>query len=238
MIPAYPGAQDAAQAPEKEQEETRFARLREAMVRTQISHPPDYRDPVRDPRVLQAMRTVPRHLFVPPGERDSAYGDFPIPIGYGQTISQPYIVALMTDLLRVEPEHRVLEVGTGSGYQAAILSPLVKEVCTMEIVGALGRSAAERLARLGCGNVRVRVGDGYYGWEEEAPFDRIIVTCAATLVPPPLLKQLRPGGIMCIPVGGHYAMQHLTLVTRSEQGRISMKKVLPVQFVPLTRTLR
>lgn len=218
--------------------EARFIRLREAMVKEQISDPPDYRTPVRDKRVLEAMRTVPRHLFVRQKDVSRAYNDYPLSIGYGQTISQPYIVAYMTEMLQVAPQQRVLEVGTGSGYQAAILSYLVQEVYTVEIVKALARQAADRLQRLNYGNVQVKAADGYYGWEAYAPFDRIIVTAAATLVPPPLLKQLRPGGMMCIPVGGQYAVQYLTLVEKSKEGRIKMRKVLPVRFVPLTRELR
>jgi len=208
------------------------------MVRTQISDPPDYRDPVRDRRVLGAMLAVPRHLFVRPQDVSRAYGDHPLPIGYGQTISQPYIVALMTELLDVQAHQRVLEVGTGSGYQAAILSHLASSVYSVEIVEALGRQAAERLAQLGYENVHTSIADGYFGWEEHAPFDRIIVTCAATLVPPPLLKQLRPGGRICIPVGGQYTVQQLVLVDKSENGSIKMRKMLPVRFVPLTRSLR
>jgi protein-L-isoaspartate(D-aspartate) O-methyltransferase len=141
----------------------------------------------------------------------------------------------MTEMLAVAPGHKVLEVGTGSGYQAAVLSCLVQEVYTVEIIGPLGRKAAERLKRLGCGNVRVKIDDGYYGWEEHAPFDRIIVTCATNLVPPPLVKQLKAGGKMCLPVGGHYAVQHLTMVEKSQEGRMTMRKTLPVRFVPMTR---
>ena len=220
------------------EKEARYLRLREAMVKKQISDPPDYRTPVRDKRVLEAMRTVPRHLFVRQKDVSHAYNDYPLSIGYGQTISQPYIVAYMTEMLQVEPQHKVLEVGTGSGYQAAILSYLVQEVYSVEIVGALAKKATDRLQRLNYRNVRVKAADGYYGWEAYAPFDRIIVTAAATLVPPPLLKQLRPGGKMCIPVGGQYAVQYLTLVEKSKEGSIKMRKVLPVRFVPLTRDLR
>lgn len=215
-----------------------FLRLRGKMVRSQISHPPDYRKPVREKRVLAAMRAVPRHLFVLSKDIDKAYGDHPLPIGYGQTISQPYIVALMTEMLGVGPEAKVLEVGTGSGYLAAILSQLVREVFTVEIVGALGKRASKRLARLDYLNARVKVADGYYGWSEHAPYDGIIVSCATTLVPPPLLKQLKPGGKMVIPVGGAYTVQSLTLVEKSKAGKITMKKMLPVRFVPLTRSLR
>jgi protein-L-isoaspartate(D-aspartate) O-methyltransferase len=215
-----------------------FDNLRHKMVREQISHPPDYRDPVKDEKVLSAMLKVPRHLFVSTGQAASAYGDYPLPIGYGQTISQPYIVALMTEMLGVEPYHRVLEVGTGSGYQAAILSLVVGDVYTIEIVKALGAQAEERLKRLEYENVQVKVADGYYGWEEHSPFDRIIVTCASTLVPPPLLKQLKPGGKMCIPVGAQYAVQYLTMVEKTPSGEIRMRKTIPVRFVPLTRALR
>lgn len=224
------------EASAKDPAETEFRLLRERMVKEQISDAPDYRDPVKNPRVLTAMRTVPRHLFVEKKLQSAAYGDFPLPIGYGQTISQPYIVALMTEMLEVRPEHKVLEVGAGSGYQAAVLSLLVKEVYTIEIVEALALQAEERLKRLQYGNLSVRVGDGYHGWEEAAPFDRIIVTCAASLVPPPLLKQLKPGGKMCIPVGAAYSVQYLTMVEKSETGSITMRKSIPVRFVPLTRS--
>ena len=218
--------------------ENHFRHLREKMVKDQISHPPDYRQPVRDERVLEAMRTVPRHCFVKQQDISRAYRDYPIPIGYGQTISQPYIVALMTEMLDVKPEHKVLEVGTGSGYQAAILSCIVKEVYSIEIVRPLGEQAALRFKRFQYRNVRTKIDDGYYGWKENAPFDRIIVTCAATIVPPPLLKQLRPGGKMCVPVGGQYAVQFLTVINKSMTGTISMQKMLPVRFVPLTRTVQ
>jgi protein-L-isoaspartate(D-aspartate) O-methyltransferase len=228
------GRAQGARIQEKEEEE-RLTALREAMVREQISHAPDYRDPVKDQKVLAAMRSVPRHLFVPSSDVGRAYGDFPIPIGHGQTISQPYIVALMTEMLQVKPEHKVLEIGTGSGYQAAVLSPLVKDVYSIEIIKPLALQAEERLKRLNYPNVQIKVGDGYYGWEEHAPFDRIIVTCAANFVPPPLLKQLKPGGKMCIPVGGQYAVQYLTMVEKSEEGSVTMRKTLPVRFVPLTR---
>ncbi len=221
-----------------EKEDARFLRLREAMVKRQISEPPDYRTPVRDKRVLEAMGTVPRHLFVREKDVSSAYNDHPLPIGYGQTISQPYIVAYMTEMLEVEPQHRVLEVGTGSAYQAAVLACLVKDVYTVEIVRALAKEASDRLWRLSYRNVQVKTADGYFGWEEHAPFDRIIVTAAATLVPPPLLQQLKPGGKMCIPVGGQYTVQYLTLVEKSPEGTITMRKVLPVRFVPLTREVR
>lgn len=224
-------------APAKEKS-ARFRRLRETMVRDQIQDPPGFRTPVRDDRVLRVLRDVPRHRFVRPGDRDRAYGDHPLPIGYGQTISQPYIVARMTEMLQVKPGNRILEVGTGSGYQAAVLSRLADAVYTVEVIRDLADAATERLARLGYDNVHVRVADGYYGWEQQAPFDRIIVTCAAGLVPPPLIRQLRAGGRMCIPVGSPYAVQYLTLVKKASNGEITLRKELPVRFVPLTRTLR
>jgi protein-L-isoaspartate(D-aspartate) O-methyltransferase len=227
---SLPGASGAAFG--GPQDEERFRSLREVMVRDQIAQPRDYREPVRDQRVLDAMRSVPRHLFVAPPDLSRAYADHPLPIGHGQTISQPYIVALMTEMLQVEPGHRVLEVGTGSGYQAAILSLITSEVYTVEVIEALALPAAERLRILGYNRVKVKAGDGYYGWEEHAPFDRILVTCAATLVPPPLLQQLRPGGKMCIPVGAQYAVQVLTMVEKAENGSVRMRKTLPVRFVP------
>ena len=229
------GQDNASGAGVQEKEQERFRLLREAMVREQIAKPPDHRDPVKDGKVLEAMRKVPRHLFVPPSSVSIAYGDFPIPIGHGQTISQPYIVALMTEMLQVNPEHKVLEIGTGSGYQAAVLSALVKDVYTIEIMKPLALQAEDRLKGLNYLNVHVKVADGYYGWEEHAPFDRIIVTCAATFVPPPLLKQLKSGGKMCIPVGAQYTVQYLTMVDKSGEGTITMRKTLPVAFVPLTR---
>jgi protein-L-isoaspartate(D-aspartate) O-methyltransferase len=177
---------------------------------------------------------VPRHEFVPDRVRGDAYADRPLPIGYGQTISQPFIVALMTDLLRVRPSDIVLEVGTGSGYQAAVLAYLARRVYTIEIVPALAESAAARLQRLGYGNVATRSGDGYYGWEEAEPFDGIIVTAAASQIPPPLIRQLKPGGRMVIPLGAPFALQHLVLVERNAEGRVTTRQMLPVAFVPLT----
>jgi protein-L-isoaspartate(D-aspartate) O-methyltransferase len=187
-----------------------------------------------DNRVMEAMATVPRHEFVPTQERPHAYENRPLPIGYGQTISQPYIVALMTDLLNVGPNHRVLEVGTGSGYQAAILAELAAEVYTIEIIEELGEQARDRLRRLGYDKVTVRVGDGYYGWPQHAPFDGIIVTAAADHIPPPLIQQLKPGGRMVIPVGGPFMIQQLVLVEKEEDGKVKTRQVLPVRFVPLT----
>ncbi|WP_025321241.1 protein-L-isoaspartate(D-aspartate) O-methyltransferase [Deferrisoma camini] len=186
------------------------------------------------PAVMEALARVPRHEFVPPEWKDRAYENRPLPIGYGQTISQPYIVALMTDLAGVGPGDRVLEVGTGSGYQAAVLAALGCRVFTVEIIPALAEAARRRLRRLGYDRVRVRLGDGYYGWPEHAPFDAILVTAAADHVPPPLVRQLRPGGRMVIPVGGAFRVQTLTVVEKAADGRVSSREVLPVRFVPLT----
>ncbi len=185
------------------------------------------------PAVLYVMRTVPRHCFVPPALRDEAYDDHPLPIGQGQTISQPYIVALMTELLAPEPSHKVLEIGTGSGYQTAVLSGVVRQVFSVEIYASLAEKASSRLLALGCRNVKVKQGDGYYGWEEHAPFDAIIVTAASGKIPPPLIRQLKPGGRMCIPVGGVNQVQQLTLITKDASGSVSTRVVLPVRFVPL-----
>ena len=187
-----------------------------------------------DPRVIEAIRRVPRHEFVPPELRDAAYRNLPLPIGCGQTISQPYIIAIMTDLLSVVPDGRVLEVGTGCGYQSAVLAELCATVYSIEIVEPLGRDAQDRLARLGYDNVHVRVGDGFAGWPEHAPFDAIIVTAAAELVPPPLLEQLRPGGLMIIPLRSGYGYQQLVLIEKDDHGSITQRDILPVMFVPLT----
>ena len=200
---------------------------RRKMVDTQIAA----RD-VRDARVLAAMRAVPRHEFVPAELRARAYEDSPLPIGHGQTISQPYIVAFMTEQLAPQPGQRVLEIGTGSGYQAAVLSKLVAEVFTIEIVEPLATRAAADLARLGCKNVRVRAGDGYQGWPDAAPFDAIIVTCAPDHVPEPLVRQLREGGRMVIPVGED-GVQELCVLEKRD-GKIERRAVLPVRFVPMT----
>jgi protein-L-isoaspartate(D-aspartate) O-methyltransferase len=187
-----------------------------------------------DARVLDTLGTVPRHRFVPADQEKYAYKNRPLPIGYGQTISQPYIVALMTDLLNVKPGHRILEIGTGSGYQAAILAAMGAEVYTIEIVEPLGKRAEAVLAAMGYDQVKVRVGDGYYGWESFAPFDGIIVTAAASHVPPPLVSQLKPGGRMVIPVGAQFLTQHLQLVEKEADGGVVSKQILPVRFVPLT----
>ena len=186
------------------------------------------------PEVMAALERVPRHEFVPPEIADLAYENRPLPIGHGQTISQPYIVALMTDLLVLAPHHRVLEIGTGSGYQAAILAELVDRVHTIEIVPPLARQAEERLPRLGYRNVEVRLGDGYYGWRAAAPFDAIIVTAAASHVPPPLVDQLASDGVLVIPVGEQFSVQMLLLVRKRADGEVSVRQILPVRFVPLT----
>jgi protein-L-isoaspartate(D-aspartate) O-methyltransferase len=188
---------------------------------------------VRDPLVLQAMSEVPRHLFVPASLIDQAYRDYPLPIGEGQTISQPYIVALMTECLALKGGERVLEVGTGSGYQAAVLARIAARVDTIEINGALARQAAATLERLGLGNVRVRAGDGFFGWPEDAPFDAIVVTAAAPEVPPALFAQLAEGGRLVIPIGDVQTYQQLTVVTKMN-GQPRIERVLDVRFVPMT----
>jgi protein-L-isoaspartate(D-aspartate) O-methyltransferase len=208
-----------------QQREPDWVSLRAAMVRDQLRG----RDVV-NPRVLDAMSRVPRHLFVPEPDRADAYGDFPLPIGHGQTISQPYIVGFMTQALEIEPQHRVLEIGTGSGYQAAILAQLAKEVYTIEIVAPLADRARSTLDALGYRNVRVRTGNGYLGWPEHAPFDRVMVTAAPDEVPRPLVDQLRVGGLMAIPVGTFD--QELRILRRTETG-LETLRTLPVSFVPM-----
>lgn len=204
------------------------ARQRGAMVATQIEE-----RGVTDARVLAAMRKVSRHHFVPLEMKDRAYADSPLPIGYGQTISQPFIVAFMTAALSLKGNEKVLEIGTGSGYQAAVFAELVKEVYSIEIVKPLGERAAKVLADAGYQNVRVRIGDGYRGWPEAAPFDAIMVTCAPDSIPQPLIDQLVEGGRMIIPVGREGAPQELILLGK-KAGRIEREKVLPVRFVPMT----
>jgi protein-L-isoaspartate(D-aspartate) O-methyltransferase len=190
---------------------------------------------VRNRAVLDAMKTVPRHEFVPETYRNSAYVDSALPIGLEQTISQPYIVALMTELVDPKPEHRILEIGTGSGYQAAVISGLVKEVYTIEIIPQLAESARQRLARLGYRNVTVRQGDGYLGWPERAPFDGILVTAGAKEVPAPLVEQLKPGGKMVIPVGPTSDLQMLRVIEKRADGSTRTQEIIPVRFVPLLR---
>jgi protein-L-isoaspartate(D-aspartate) O-methyltransferase len=208
--------------------EDAFASRRARMVEEQIRA-----RGVRDPRVLEAMAAVPRHRFVPDEYREGAYGDFPLPIGFNQTISQPYIVAFMTEALRVGPGAKVLEIGTGSGYQAAVLGEIAAEVYTIEIVSPLAAQAAALLEELGYTNVHVKDGDGYAGWPEHAPFDGIMVTAAPDHVPQPLVDQLAVGGRLVIPVG--VAEQELRVLTKQADGRLHEGERLPVRFVPLTR---
>jgi len=211
-----------------------FSARRQAMVAEITAERPGM--PGRfDARVTEALARVPRHRFVPPAQQPYAYENRPLPIGHEQTISQPYIVALMTDLLKVGKQDRVLEVGTGSGYQAAVLAELVRSVYTIEIVKPLAAEARERLARLGYRNVEVRTGDGYLGREEHAPFDAIMVTAGASEVPPPLVQQLKPGGRMVIPVGPAQSVQYLTLIEKQADGSVRSSRVAPVRFVPFTR---
>jgi len=209
--------------------EAMMANARQAMVERDIRG-----RGVTNEAVLRAMADVPRHHFVPSEFHGMAYDDRPLPIGQGQTISQPYIVAAMTELLQPRPEHVVLEVGTGSGYQAAVLGKLVAEVYTIEIVPELGEQAAVRLERMGYSNVTVRVGDGYAGWPGRAPFDGILVTCGAEHIPPPLIEQLKPGGVMVIPVGPVHDVQELIEVRKSADGEVTRRSVMPVRFVPMT----
>jgi protein-L-isoaspartate(D-aspartate) O-methyltransferase len=192
---------------------------------------------IKDRAVIRSMRTVPREEFVLPEHRKKAYINHPLPIGYGQTISQPYIVALMTELLKVDEDDTVLEIGTGSGYQAAILAEIVRIVCTIEIIKPLADRAEKVFQRLHYTNIESKFGDGYFGWEEYAPFDAIIVTAAVDHIPPPLIKQLEKGGRMCIPVGQPYFTQVLKLIEKDENGEIRVHDIIPVIFVPLTREL-
>src|SRR5215510_12545901 len=205
-----------------------FAAQRQRMVQQQLKG----RD-IKDERVLAAMAKVPREEFVPADERGEAYEDGPLPIGHGQTISQPYIVAFMTEQLRLKPSDRVLEIGTGSGYQAAILATLVAEVYSIEIVGPLAKDAQATLQHLGYNNVHVKIGDGYKGWPDAAPFDAIIVTCAPDKVPQPLIDQLKDGGRMVIPVGERFAQQLYLL--EKKNGQLKESATLPVRFVPMLR---
>ena len=219
----------AGDVPAAEPDEAVFASMREQMVKYQIT-----RRGVANHEVLLAMNTVPRHRFVPRKLLEKAYDDTPLPICFGQTISQPYIVAYMTEIVGVSKESTVLEIGTGSGYQAAVLSAVAKSVYTIEIIPQLAKTAAHRLEDLGYTNVTVRHADGYYGWEEHAPFDAIIVTAAAGHIPPLLLRQLKPGGRMVVPVGGPFMVQSLVLVEKDRTGKITTRNLMAVRFVPLT----
>jgi protein-L-isoaspartate(D-aspartate) O-methyltransferase len=216
----------------------KYASARQAMLKLIEEHVKEtslYLDKeALNPSVMKVMGQVPRHEFVPARQKRFAYQNRPLPIGHGQTISQPYIVALMTDLLKVNADSKVLEIGTGSGYQAAILSGLVDSVYTIEIIKPLAEQARERLHRLAYNNVHVKEGDGYYGWEEHMPFDVIIVTAAASHVPPPLIKQLKPGGRMVIPVGSRFMTQELLLISKQQDGKLITRQIIPVMFVPLT----
>jgi protein-L-isoaspartate(D-aspartate) O-methyltransferase len=218
--------------------ENDYFRQRQALVtiiKAQVNRTRDFlRQDALDDRVIDALLKVPRHEFVPESERSSAYDNRPLSIGFGQTISQPYIVAIMTDLLKLKQTDRVLEVGTGSGYQAAILAELTDSVYTIEIIEPLAVHAAANLKRVGYDAVHTRTGDGYYGWEEAAPFDGIVVTAVASHIPPPLIKQLKPGGRMIIPVGAQFMTQYLVLVTKNTDETITTRQILPVSFVPLT----
>jgi len=211
-------------------EDARHTSRREAMVGSQIAA-----RGVTDPATLRAMGTVKRHLFVPEASLADAYDDRPLPIGYGQTISQPFIVAYMTEITQPQRDHQVLEIGTGSGYQAAILAEIVRKVYTMEVVPELGNAARERLIKLGYRNVEVRIADGYDGWPEQAPFDAIVVTAAAEYIPPPLLKQLKDGGRMVIPIGSPFLVQTLMLVEK-KGAQITTTQLMPVRFVPFRRS--
>ena len=209
--------------------EAEWTRARECMVAEQLAAPGRG---ITSPRVLKVMERVPRHEFVSAPQRDQAYDDHPLPIGYGQTISQPYIVALMTERLHLLPTDRVLEIGTGCGYQAAVLAGLVREVYSIEIIPELARAAASTLRRLGFTNVQVKEGNGYLGWPEQAPFEAMIVTCAPEAIPKPLLSQLREGGRMMVPVGDR-AEQNLILLCKG-RSHLTEEAVLPVRFVPMT----
>lgn len=222
----------AALAPPAAAADDSFDAQRNAMVRLIRSRGVD------DRTVLEAMRAVPRHEFVPAADRKRAYGDHPLPIGYGQTISQPYIVAFMTEVVQAEDGMKVLEVGTGSGYQAAILAEIGCSVFTIEIFEPLAESARDRLERLGFESVTVRHGDGHDGWPEAAPFDAIVVTAAAGYIPPALIEQLKPGGRMVIPVGSVYGVQNLIKVEKDRDGDTTTRNLLPVRFVPMLEGLR
>ncbi|MFN2458358.1 MAG: protein-L-isoaspartate(D-aspartate) O-methyltransferase [Chitinophagaceae bacterium] len=207
-----------------------YKEKREALVKNHIQ-----KRGVKNDVVLKAMRTVQRHLFVPETQISRAYEDRPLPIGYGQTISQPFIVAYMTDVVKPAAHFKALEIGTGSGYQAAVLGEIVKEVYTIEIVPELGNSATKRLKQLGYNNVKTKVADGYFGWKENGPYDIIMVTAAAEFVPPPLIEQLKEGGKMVIPIGSPFMNQTLMLIEK-KKGKPVTKSLLPVIFVPFTRS--
>lgn len=231
LLPAPSAGEDDRAAERALMVQQQLADRRGGMVMSRVV---DERQWIENPKVLEAMRNVPRHWFVSPAMQRDAYADRPLPIGYGQTISQPYIVALMTELLDPQPGSKILEVGTGSGYQAAILSKFTPDIHTIEIVGPLHEQALPRLQKFGLGPDRVLHDDGYFGVEKAAPFDGIIVTAASDHIPPPLLRQLRPGGRMIIPIGPVHATQRLVVVEKDAAGQVRSRTVHPVKFVPLT----
>jgi protein-L-isoaspartate(D-aspartate) O-methyltransferase len=210
-------------------QEDSFKKKREELVEQHIMQ-----RGIKDQAVIRSMKNVKRHLFVPENNVSNAYADRPLPIGYGQTISQPFIVAYMTEVINPKPEYKVLEIGTGSGYQAAVLAEIVKEVYTIEIIPELGNAAAARLKKLGYNNINVKVSDGYFGWKEHGPYDAIIVTAAAEFIPPPLIEQLKEGGKIVIPIGSPFMNQTLMLIEKKGK-KITTKSLMPVVFVPFTR---
>ena len=212
------------------QNDPNFDHLRKVMIKNQLQS-----RGIRDDAVLDVMRSVERHNFVPENYRDRAYSDGPLPIGHGQTISQPYIVAFMTEQLQISSQHKILEIGTGSGYQAAILGELAKHVFTIEIIPELAEGAKNILNHLSYKNITVRAGDGYKGWPEEAPFERIMVTAAPTEVPQEHIDQLAPGGRMILPVGAQFLVQYLWVIEKDDQGTVTKEKILPVRFVPIVK---
>ena len=212
------------------QNDPNFDHLRKLMIKNQLQS-----RGIRDDAVLEVMRSVERHNFVPENYRDRAYSDGPLPIGHGQTISQPYIVAFMTEQLQVSSQHKILEIGTGSGYQAAILGELAKHVFTIEIIPELAEGAKNILNHLSYKNITVRAGDGYKGWPEEAPFERIMVTAAPTEIPQTLIDQLAPGGRMILPVGAQFLVHYLWVIEKDDQGTVTKEKILPVRFVPMVK---
>lgn len=215
------------------EEEAYFTSLREAMVKDYLIDPPDNRPVIKDQKVLDAMRQVRRHKFVPKEIQKYSYIDGPLPIGWDQTISQPYMVALMTQYLELKGNEKVLEVGAGSGYQAAVLAKIVKEVYTIEILESLYQRATKTLQQLGYNNVKTKLGDGYLGWEEYAPFDRVIITCSVTRIPEPLLKQLKDGGLIILPIGKTFKESVLS-VARKQKDKIISTPIIPCRFVPMT----
>lgn len=239
LIPWMTAPRVASLADAGQEDEKRFALARAALVKAieaDVAATSSHIGADRlDPAVMKAMGAVKRHRFVPEKFIDRAYDNHPLPIGYGQTISQPYIVALMTNLLALKPGDRVLEVGTGSGYQAAVLAEMGMTVYSIEIIRPLAETAKQRLVAEGYDRVEVTIGDGYFGWEKNGPFDGIIVTAAAGHIPPPLLSQLKNGGRMVVPVGGQFSVQQLVLVAKGDDGGVSTRQILPVRFVPLTR---